>query len=37
VDFLIDVIFTFRRSRVSDFSQTFYRRLLRLDEQQAAS
>ncbi len=37
VDFLIDVIFTYRRSRISDFSQSFYRRLLRLDEQQTAA
>lgn len=32
VDFLIDVIFTFRASRIVDFSQTFYRKLLRLDD-----
>jgi hypothetical protein len=32
VDFLIDVIMNFRRSRLSDFSQGFYRKLLRQDE-----
>lgn len=32
VDFLIDVILNFKRSRLSDFSQSFYRKLLRIDE-----
>jgi hypothetical protein len=32
VDFLIDVILTFRKTRLADFSQTFYRKLLRLDD-----
>lgn len=32
VDFLIDVIMNFRRSRAADFSQSFYRKLLRLDD-----
>jgi hypothetical protein len=32
VDFLIDVIFTFKTSRAVDFSQGFYRKLLRLDD-----
>lgn len=32
VDFLIDVIFTFKASRLVDFSQGFYRKLLRLDD-----
>ncbi|MCU0571164.1 MAG: hypothetical protein MUF49_31940 [Oculatellaceae cyanobacterium Prado106] len=32
VDFLIEVLFTFKSARVADFSQTFYRKLLRLDE-----
>lgn len=32
VDFLIDVIFTFKASRAVDFSQGFYRKLLRLDD-----
>lgn len=32
VDFLIEVILNFKRSRLSDFSQTFYRKLLRVDE-----
>lgn len=31
VDFLIDAINTFKRTRVADFSQAFYRRLLRAD------
>lgn len=31
VDFLIDVINTFKRTRSADFSQAFYRRLLRAD------
>lgn len=32
VDFLIDVVLNFQRTRVTDFSKTFYRKLLRLDE-----
>ncbi|HEY9645680.1 MAG TPA: type IV pilus biogenesis protein EbsA [Chroococcidiopsis sp.] len=32
VDYLIDVIFNVKGSRVADFSQAFYRKLLRLDE-----
>jgi hypothetical protein len=32
VDHLIDVIFNFKGSRLIDFSQGFYRKLLRLDE-----
>lgn len=32
VDFLIDVLFTFKSIRIADFSQTFYRKLLRLDD-----
>jgi hypothetical protein len=32
VDYLIDVIFNFRTSRIADFSQGFYRKLLRLDD-----
>jgi hypothetical protein len=32
VDFLIDVIFYFKSNRMADFSQGFYRKLLRLDE-----
>jgi hypothetical protein len=32
VDFLIEVLFTFKSTRVADFSQSFYRKLLRLDE-----
>lgn len=32
VDFLIDVIFTFKTNRAVDFSQGFYRKLLRLDD-----
>ncbi|MCU0552607.1 MAG: hypothetical protein MUC48_25020 [Leptolyngbya sp. Prado105] len=32
VDFLIDLILNFKRSRLSDFSQGFYRKLLRIDE-----
>jgi hypothetical protein len=32
VDFLIDVLFNFKNARIADFSQTFYRRLLRLDD-----
>lgn len=32
VNFLIDVLISHKRTRVSDFSQGFYRKLLRLDE-----
>jgi hypothetical protein len=32
VDFLIELIMNFRRSRLTDFSQTFYRKLLKLDD-----
>ena len=32
VDYLIDVILNFQRTRVTDFSKTFYRKLLRLDQ-----
>jgi hypothetical protein len=32
VDFLIDVIMTYRGKRIADFSQGFYRKLLRLDD-----
>ncbi|MFM7423810.1 MAG: type IV pilus biogenesis protein EbsA [Elainella sp.] len=32
VDCLIDVLFTFKSTRAADFSQTFYRKLLRLEE-----
>jgi hypothetical protein len=32
VDYLIDVVFNFRGSRLIDFSQTFYRKLLRMDD-----
>lgn len=32
VDYLIDVIFTFKAVRVADFSQGFYRKLLRLED-----
>ncbi len=32
VDYLIDVIFNFKNSRLVDFSQAFYRKLLRLDD-----
>jgi hypothetical protein len=32
VDFLIEVVMNFKRTRLADFSQGFYRRLLRLDE-----
>lgn len=33
VNFLINLIKTFRQSRTTDFSQPFYRKLLRLDEE----
>jgi hypothetical protein len=32
VDFLIEVIMNFKRARLADFSQSFYRKLLRLDD-----
>ena len=32
VDFLIEVLFYFKSNRAADFSQPFYRNLLRLDE-----
>jgi hypothetical protein len=32
VDFLIEVLFIFKGTRAADFSQAFYRKLLRLDE-----
>ncbi|MBW4505321.1 MAG: hypothetical protein KME64_02235 [Scytonematopsis contorta HA4267-MV1] len=32
VNFLIEVIENYKRYRVTDFSQTFYRKLLRIDE-----
>jgi hypothetical protein len=32
MNYLIDVIMNFRRSRMTDFTQTFYRKLLRIDE-----
>lgn len=32
VDFLIEVMMNYKRSKVTDFPQTFYRKLLRLDE-----
>lgn len=32
VDFLVDVIINFKRAHTTDFSKTFYRKLLRLDE-----
>ncbi|NEP13571.1 MAG: hypothetical protein F6J92_25485 [Symploca sp. SIO1A3] len=32
INYLIEVIMNFRRSRVTDFSQTFYRKLLRIEE-----
>jgi len=32
VDCLIDLLMTFKRSRNADFSQAFYRKLLRLDD-----
>ncbi len=32
IDFLIDVIFNVKASRITDFSQSFYRKLLRLDD-----
>jgi hypothetical protein len=32
VDFLIEVLFNFKSTRIADFSQSFYRKLLRLDD-----
>jgi hypothetical protein len=32
VDYLIEMIVNFKRTRAADFSQNFYRKLLRLDE-----
>jgi hypothetical protein len=32
IDFLIDVILNFQRTRITDFSKTFYRKLLRVEE-----
>jgi hypothetical protein len=32
VDFLIEVIMNFKRTRLADFSQTFYRKLMRYDD-----
>lgn len=32
IDFLIDVILNFQRTRVTDFSKAFYRKLIRQDE-----
>ncbi len=32
VDFLIEVLFYFKSNRMADFSQSFYRKLLRLDD-----
>jgi hypothetical protein len=32
VDFLIDVILNFKRTRITDFSKLFYRKLLHMDE-----
>jgi hypothetical protein len=32
IDFLIEVVMTFKRTRLADFSQSFYRKLLRLDD-----
>jgi hypothetical protein len=32
IDFLIEVILNFKRARLADFSQTFYRRLMRYDD-----
>lgn len=32
VDFLIEVLFYFKSNRIADFSQSFYRKLLRLDD-----
>ena len=32
VGFLIDVLIDYRRSKIADFSQTFYRKLLKLED-----
>jgi hypothetical protein len=32
IDFLIEVILTFKRQRFTDFSQTFYRKLMRYED-----
>lgn len=32
VDFLIEVVMNFRRTRLADFSQSFYRKLLKLED-----
>lgn len=32
IDFLIELIMNFRRTRIADFSQPFYRKLLKLDD-----
>ena len=32
IDFLIDVLLNFQRTRITDFSKAFYRKLLRQDE-----
>jgi hypothetical protein len=32
IDFLIELIMNFRRTRLADFSQPFYRKLLKLDD-----
>ncbi len=32
VDFLIDVILNFQRTRITDFSKAFYRKLLQIDD-----
>ncbi len=32
IDFLIEVILNFKRARLADFSQTFYRKLMRYDD-----
>ncbi|MBE9119212.1 hypothetical protein IQ249_25510 [Lusitaniella coriacea LEGE 07157] len=32
VDYLIDVLMNFKRTRIVDFSRSFYRKLLRIDE-----
>lgn len=32
INYLIEVIMNFKRSRLTDFSQAFYRKLLRIDE-----
>lgn len=32
IDYLIDVLFNVKRAKITDFSQAFYRKLLRIDE-----